>query len=216
MDWHTGAGGLIGNVEALENLCGKPGWIAFSSDTDHIIPQFRTFIEASPYLTIATTGPEGPDCSPRGDAPGFVHVQDEKTILIPDRVGDNRISSLRNVIQDPRVALHFLVPGSDESLRVRGRAAISNSSTLLQLFRANGKPPRTVMIVSVDHARFHCGKALKRARLWNARGRAETKVPGLNSVAAAVQWRRYRELLFNWRMRSETRVTLHAARDPFK
>jgi uncharacterized protein len=198
MDWQTGGGGLISSLHELESLCGRPGWVAFSSDTDRIIPQVRTFIEASPYVTIATIGPDGPDCSPRGDLPGFVQVRDEKTILIPDRVGDNRIASLRNLIHDSRLALHFIVPGSDESLRVKGRAAISNSADLLQLFKANSKPPRTVIIVSVEHAHFHCGKALKRARLWKHSGRRQTKVPGLNSAVAAVQWRRYRDLFSDW------------------
>jgi hypothetical protein len=199
MDWHTSGGGLISSLQSLEGLCGRPGWVAFASDTDRIIPHFRAFIEASPYLTIATNGPGGPDCSPRGDSCGFVQVQDEKTLLIPDRVGNNRIETLRNLIHDARVSLHFLVPGRDESLRVRGHAAISNSSDLLELFRVNGKLPRTVIIVSVDQAYLHCGKAIKRARLWKSSERQLTKLPGLNSVTAAVQWRRCRDAFFRRR-----------------
>src|SRR5579884_1928978 len=125
MDIGRHEGGLISSIEALEELCGPPSWIALASDTDRIIPHYRTFIEASSYVTLATVGPEGPDCSPRGDQPGFVQVRDEKTLLIPDRVGNNRIETLRNLMHDPRIALHFIVPGCDESLRVKGQAAVS-------------------------------------------------------------------------------------------
>jgi uncharacterized protein len=198
MDFSARKGGLISTVESLEELCGKPGWVALASDTDRIIPKYRNFIEASPYVTIATVGEHGPDCSPRGDAPGFVQVRDEKTLLIPDRVGNNRIETLHNLIHDPRIALHFLVPGSNETLRVKGKAAISNSSSLVQFFTSNGKPPRTVIIVSVERAYFHCGKALRRAGIWtNAREHAE--VSGLNSVTASVQWRRCRDVLLGKR-----------------
>jgi uncharacterized protein len=190
MDRHTGRGGLISSLHALETLCGKPGWVAFASDTDRIIPQYRAFIEASPYVAVATNGPDGPDCSPRGDSFGFVQVPDERTVLIPDRAGNNRIETLRNLIHDPRVALHFLVPGREESLRVKGHAAVSDSAELLDLFRANGKPPRTVIIVSVERAYMHCGKAVKRARLWNSSQRPATGLAGLNSITAAIQRRR--------------------------
>ncbi len=194
MDFKTSEGGLISTVEALEELCGKPGWVALASDTDRIIPKYRIFIEASPYVTLATIGEHGPDCSPRGDSPGFVRVRDERTLLIPDRVGNNRIETLRNLVHDPRIALHFLVPGANETLRVKGQAAISNSSSLLQCFSANGKPPRTVIIVSVERAYFHCGKALKRAGIWMNLNQ-QAKVPGLNLVTASVQWRRCRDVL---------------------
>jgi PPOX class probable FMN-dependent enzyme len=194
MDFSTSEGGLISTIESLEGLCGKPGWVALASDTDRIIPKYRKFIEASPYVTLATVGEHGPDCSPRGDAPGFVQVRDEKTLLVPDRAGNNRIETLRNLIHDPRIALHFLVPGSNESLRVKGQAAISNSSSLLQSFRANGKPARTVIIVSVERAYFHCGKALKRSGVWTS-AEQQADVSGLNSVTASVQWRRFRDLL---------------------
>ncbi len=193
MDFTTSEGGLISTVGALEELCGKPGWVAFASDTDRIIPKYRSFIEASPYVTLATIGDHGPDCSPRGDSPGFVQVRDEKTLLIPDRLGNNRIETLHNLVHDPRIALHFLVPGSNETLRVKGQAAISNSSSLLQSFRANGKLPRTVIIVSVERAYFHCGKALKRAGIWMNKDQP-AKVSGLNSVTASVQWGRWRNL----------------------
>lgn len=194
MDISSSEGGLISSLEALERLCGQPGWVALASDTDRIIPKYCAVIEASPYVTIATVGPEGPDCSPRGDAPGFVQVSDEKTLLIPDRVGNNRIETLRNLVHDPRIALHFLVPGCDETLRVKGHAAISNNSTLLQTMVTNGKPPRTVIIVSVERAYFHCGKALKRSRLWaNAKQPSAASMPGPNAMMAAVQWGRLRE-----------------------
>jgi PPOX class probable FMN-dependent enzyme len=194
MDVSSSEGGLISSLEALESLCGQPGWVALASDTDRIIPKYRAFIEASPYVTIATGGPEGPDCSPRGDAPGFVRVSDEKTLLIPDRVGNNRIETLRNLVRDPRIALHFLVPGCGETLRVKGHAAISNNSILLQTMVANGKLPRTVIIVSVERAYFHCGKALKRSRLWeNVKQPSAARMPSPNAMLASVQWGRLRE-----------------------
>ena len=194
MDVSSSEGGLISSLEALENLCGQPSWVALASDTDRIIPKYRCFIEASPYVTIATGGPEGPDCSPRGDAPGFVRVSDEKTLLIPDRVGNNRIETLRNLVRDPRIALHFLVPGCGETLRVKGHAAISNNSILLQTMVANGKLPRTVIIVSVERAYFHCGKALKRSRLWeNVKQPSAARMPSPNAMMASVQWDRLRE-----------------------
>ena len=137
-------------------------------EIDHISPEYRTFIEASPFFALSTCGPEGLDCSPRGDDPGFVRVADEKTLMIPDRRGNNRIDSLRNIVRDPRVSLLFLVPGVGETFRVIGRATISTDPELCESFIFAGKTPRSVIIVAVERVYFQCSKAIIRSRLWDA------------------------------------------------
>src|SRR5262249_54774573 len=129
---------------------------------------YRAFIEAAPFVAIATCAPEGLDCSPRGDAPGFVRLHDEKTLLIPDRPGNNRTDSLRNILRDPRVALLVLVPGAGETFRDNGRAGISIDPALRESFAVNGKPARAVIVVTVERAYFQCSKAIVRSKLWDA------------------------------------------------
>src|SRR5256885_12087906 len=140
----------ITTVEQLEALYGRPSGAAVWKEIEHINAQYRAFIEAAPFFVLASVGPEGVDCSPRGDAPGFVRVADERTLLIPDRRGNNRIDSLRNILADPRVALLFLIPGCGETIRITGRAAISIDPKLTQSFLVEGKAPRSVLVVSVD------------------------------------------------------------------
>jgi len=120
---------IVTSVEALERIYGEPYGPSIAKETDRITPQYGAFIEAAPFFALATAGPDGLDCSPRGDAPGFVRIHDEKTLLVPDRRGNNRIDSLRNMLSDPRVALLFLIPGCGETIRVNGRAAISTASS---------------------------------------------------------------------------------------
>jgi hypothetical protein len=135
---------------------------------------------------LATSGPEGPDCSPRGDAPGFVRVVDERTLLLPDRRGNNRIDSLRNVLHDPRVGLLFLLPGLGETLRVNGRAHISAEPELLRSFAVDGKAPRTVLVVTVEALYFQCSRAVVRADLWDPeRHLAKDAVPSPGRILAA-------------------------------
>ena len=140
---------------------------------DHVHPHYRAFIEASPFAMLATAGPDGLDASPRGDPAGFVVVEDEKTLLLPDRRGNNRIDSLRNILADPRVALLFLVPGVGETLRVNGLGRISTDPALLERFGMDGKLPRSVLVVEVQTVYFQCSRALLRSRLWDA----STQVP---------------------------------------
>jgi predicted pyridoxine 5'-phosphate oxidase superfamily flavin-nucleotide-binding protein len=130
---------LVTSVAALEALYDAPPWAAVAKETDTLIAPYRAFIELAPYLTLATVGAEGVDCSPRGDAPGFVRILDEKTLLIPNRNGNNRIESLRNIVRDPRIAIHFLIPGCAESLRLKGRAAISADPALTASLAIDGK-----------------------------------------------------------------------------
>jgi PPOX class probable FMN-dependent enzyme len=159
-------GYLVTTVEALESLFEQAIGPSILKEIDHINAPYRALIEAAPFFALATSGPDGMDCSPRGDAPGFVRVQDEKTLLVPDRRGNNRIDSMRNIIHDPRVALLFLIPGCGETLRVNGRAAISTDPALCESFVVQGKAPRVVLVVTVDRVYYQCPKAIVRSKLW--------------------------------------------------
>ena len=146
-----------------------------------IHPLYRRYIEAAPFVVLATRGPQGLDTSPRGDAPGFVQVADATTLLLPDRRGNDRIDSLRNVLHDPQVALQFLIPGVPEVLRVNGTARISASPALCERFVVDGKWPATVLVITVNLVFFQCARAIKRSRLWDPaaqRDRAELPSPG--------------------------------------
>jgi PPOX class probable FMN-dependent enzyme len=127
----------------------------------------KAFIAASPFLCLATSSASGADVTPRGDRPGFVHVLDDHTLLVPDWPGNNRLDSLGNVVANPAVGLLFFVPGVLETLRVNGRAAISTDDALLAQWDVGGKRPRSVLRVTVAEAYMHCGKALIRSRLWD-------------------------------------------------
>jgi uncharacterized protein len=158
---------LIRDEAALAAIYGESPAGAIAKEVDFIHPHYRAMIEASPFVVLATSGPEGLDCSPRGDPAGFVHVLDDKTLLVPDRRGNNRIDSLRNIIRDDRVALLFLIPGVGETLRVNGRAAISVAPALIERFPYRGTLPRSVIVVRAESVYFQCPKALVRSELWN-------------------------------------------------
>lgn len=158
----------IADLGTLEALYGAPSEASLRKEVDHVHPHYRAFIEAAPFVLMATSGPGGLDVSPRGDPPGFVAVEDPRTLLLPDRRGNNRIDSLRNLIADPRIALLFLIPGIGETLRVNGRASISVDPALLARFPADGgKLPRSVIVVAVEAVYFQCQKALVRSALWD-------------------------------------------------
>ena len=174
-------------IEQLEALYGLPAGAAVVKEIDHISPEYRTFIEASPFFALATNGPEGVDVSPRGDDPGFVRVADPKTLLIPDRRGNNRIDSLRNIVRDPRVSLLFLVPGVGETFRVIGRASISTDPALTESFVFAGKTPRSVIVVAVESVYFQCSKAIIRSKLWDPSRHVErTSLPSNGTILAAI------------------------------
>jgi len=176
---------LITTIADLESLYGEVNKGSLLKETDRIVPEYRALIEASPFLALATRGPEGLDCSPRGDGPGFVRVEDEKTLLLPDRRGNNRIDSLKNIVRDPGVALLFLIPGIGETLRVNGRAAISTDPELMQSFAVNGKLPRCVLIVHVESIYFHCSKAIVRSKLWDETTKIDRKsLPSTGTIIA--------------------------------
>jgi PPOX class probable FMN-dependent enzyme len=157
----------ITSLEQLEALYGQPSDASIVKEVDWITPHYRAMIEASPFAVLGTSGPEGLDCSPRGDLPGFVRVADERTLLLPDRRGNNRADSLRNIVRDPRVALLLFIPGVNQTLRVNGRAYLSIEPALLESFAMEGKAPRCVVVVEVETVFFQCARALVRSELWN-------------------------------------------------
>src|SRR3982751_6847610 len=166
---------IIATIEQLEAIYGKPNEASTVKVADRITPQYRVLIDKSPFATLASCGPEGLDCSPRGDLPGFVRVHDEKTLMMPDRRGNNRVDSLRNIVRDPRIALLFLIPGSDSTLRVNGRAQVSCAADLLASFAIDGRGPRTVIVMTVDEIYFQCARAIVRSDLWNPDKRVDPK-----------------------------------------
>ena len=174
---------MLTTIEQLEALYGEPHERAVRKEIPYVNEDYRAFIEFAPFVVLATAGPEGLDCSPRGDTPGFVRIIDERTLAIPDRVGNNRIDSLRNIIAEPHLALLFVVPGVGETLRVNGRGRICADPALLESFAVEGKLPRTVLLVDVDAVYFHCSKALARSRLWDpARHVERSRLPSAGAI----------------------------------
>ncbi|MBV9327573.1 MAG: pyridoxamine 5'-phosphate oxidase family protein [Chloroflexi bacterium] len=177
----------ITTIEQLEALYGEPSQASRVKEVSWITPHYRAMIEASPFAVLGTSGPEGLDCSPRGDLPGFVRVADDKTLLLPDRRGNNRADSLRNIIRDPRVALLFFLPGLDYTLRVNGRAYLSTDSGLLQSFVMEGKAPRCVVVIEADAVFFQCARALLRSDLWNSAKHLDpSQLPTSGQILAAL------------------------------
>ncbi|MCK1653084.1 pyridoxamine 5'-phosphate oxidase family protein [Bradyrhizobium sp. 149] len=166
---------VIETVEQLEAIYGVTNDASTVKVADNVTPLYRVFIEKAPFAALATIGPEGIDCSPRGDLPGFVRIHDPKTLMLPDRRGNNRVDSLRNIVRDPRVALMFLIPGSGTAIRVNGRAHLSVDPELLASFKVDGKAPRSVMVMNVDEIYFQCARAIVRSDLWNPDKRIDPK-----------------------------------------
>jgi PPOX class probable FMN-dependent enzyme len=178
---------IIATVEELEVIYGHPNDASTVKVADRVTPPYRILIEKSPFAALATAGPEGLDCSPRGDLPGFVRIHDEKTLMMPDRRGNNRIDSLRNIVRDPRVALLFLIPGSGSTLRVNGNAHLSRDAELLASFKMDGKAPRSVIVMAVEEIYFQCARAIVRADLWNPDKRVDPKtLPTPGQILAAM------------------------------
>lgn len=180
----------VTTTQALENLYGAIARPSIVKETDHIHPIYRPFIESAPFAILASSGSGGLDASPRGDQAGFVHIEDSKTLYLPDRRGNNRIDTLRNIVEDPRVALLFLVPGVGETLRVNGTAQISVHPDLLSRFAVNGQHPKSVLRITVTSVYFQCSRAVIRAGLWDAsrqveRGTLPTAGQILKDISAA-------------------------------
>ncbi len=182
---------MIRTLAELEAIYGTPVEAATVKEVDFVSPEYRRLIEASPFAVLATSGPEGLDCSPRGDQPGFVRVHDDRTLMLPDRRGNNRVDSLRNIVRDPRVALLFVIPGFGNTLRVNGRAHLSADAGLLESFKVDGRPPRSVMVMTVEAVYFQCARAILRSDLWNAARHVDPKtLPSAGLILAALSKQR--------------------------
>jgi len=178
---------IIRDVAALEALYGAVNETSSLKEITYLHPSYAAFIKASPFAVLATAGAHGLDASPRGDGPGFVEIVDDKTLLLADRRGNNRIDSLRNVLQSPYVALLFLVPGIGETLRVNGRAEITIDPELIACFTVHDKPPRSLLRIQIDSVFFQCSRALIRSELWNPdRQLPRSALPSTGEILAAV------------------------------
>jgi uncharacterized protein len=176
MDDRTADLNAIGSETALRGLYAAPMELALLKQLDRLDPHCRNFLAHSPFCVIASTRPgKGTDVSPRGDAPGFARVLDDSTIAIPDRPGNNRLDTMSNIVADAEVGLLFFIPGIDETLRINGTAKLSHDPELLAASAVNGREPRLVILVTVKEAFLHCGKALKRSKLWHGDYRVDKK-----------------------------------------
>lgn len=179
-------GHIIDSIEALEAIYNTPSEASQVKESTVVTDEYRRLIEASPFVALASCGQEGMDCSPRGDLKGFVRIHDQKTLMIPDRRGNNRVDTLRNIVLDPRIALLFLIPGAGTTLRVNGRAKLSTDPALLQSFEEQGKPPRSVIIIDIDVIYFQCARAILRSKLWDAAAQVDEKtLPSAGDILAA-------------------------------
>jgi PPOX class probable FMN-dependent enzyme len=176
----------IESREALRALYGPVLGLAERKVIHRLDKHCRNFIALSPFLVLASADPEGGvDASPRGDPPGFVHVLDDTTLLLPDRRGNNRLDTFNNVLQAPNVGLIFFVPGIGETLRVNGRAHATTDESLLAAAAVNGKAPTAGLVIKVDEAFFHCAKAVIRSKLWDPARHAERgSFPSLGQILA--------------------------------
>tara|TARA_R110000850_G_scaffold9102_5_gene33572 strand:+ start:1680 stop:2288 length:609 start_codon:yes stop_codon:yes gene_type:complete len=158
---------ILKTVAELEAIYGETSEASLIKVSDCLTHGYRKMMEASPLVVLATSGPEGLDCSPRGDPGQVITIKDERTLILPDRRGNNRIDSLRNIVRDGRVALLFLIPGSNSTLRVNGQAEISVDADLLAGLSMEGKPPRSAIVITIGEIYFQCARALMRAQLWD-------------------------------------------------
>ena len=201
---------ILNDLAALERLYGKPAEGSVIKEVDYLHPHYRAFIEAAPFLVLATSGPGGLDASPRGDSAGFVAVEDEKTLLIPDRRGNKRVDSLRNLLVDDRVGLLFLIPGIAETLRVNGRAAISVDPALLARFSVEGKAPLSVLVVRIESVYFQCSRAIVRSGLWDAERQIErAALPSVGTILADLSQHRLGGEAYDRELPERVRTTLY-------
>lgn len=168
----------IETIEALEALYGTPGEASLVKVTPRLIPAYRAWIERSQFCVISTVGPDGTDGSPRGDAGAVARIADDRTLLIPDWRGNNRIDTLRNIVRDGRISLMFMVAGSNTVIRVNGMAIVSADAALVESFEQQGKHPRSVIVVTIGEVYPQCARAVMRAGLWTDGDQSE----GLPSV----------------------------------
>lgn len=177
----------VRTLAELEALYEVPVPTSVTKEIDHLTELHRAYIEASPFVIVATSGPGGLDCSPRGDPPGFVRVVDDRTLLLPDRRGNNRLDSLRNLVVDPRIGLLFLVPGVGVTMRVNGTSEITTDAQLRESFAIDGKSPTTVIVVTAESVYTQCPKALIRSHLWDpSRHRQPSELPSVGEILEAI------------------------------
>lgn len=178
---------ILRTVAELEALYDAPVPTSITKEVSYLTEQHRAYVEASPFVVVSTAGPGGLDCSPRGDPPGFVRVADERTLQIPDRRGNNRLDTLRNLVVDPRIGLLFLVPGIGVTLRVNGTAELSTDLELRQSFEIDGKLPALVIVVTTTAVYTQCPKALIRSSLWDVtRHRDPDDLPSMGAIMEAI------------------------------
>jgi hypothetical protein len=200
----------ISSIAELEALYGEPSEASLLKEVDRVVPEYRAFIEASPFVALATRGPEGLDCSPRGDGTGFVRVRDEKTLVMPDRRGNNRLDSLRNILRDPQVGLLFLIPGIGETLRINGRATLSIEPSLIESFAVDGKMPKSVIVIEVETVYFQCARAILRSELWNPQKHvARGNLPSAGQILAALSANRFDGQSYDAALPERQRTTLY-------
>ena len=167
---------LIETAQDLRTRYGEPSENSVRKSLDRLDRHCRRFIELSPFVVLATSGADGrADCSPRGDPPGFVAILDEKTVLLPDRRGNNRTDSLKNILENPHVGLLFMIPGANETLRLNGRATLTADPERLEPLAVNGRAPRSGLLIEVEEVFLQCTKALVRSRLWTDESRVDRK-----------------------------------------
>jgi PPOX class probable FMN-dependent enzyme len=177
----------ITTEKQLASLFGTAGEGSIAKETSVLHPVYQEWIKASPFAVLATVGRAGLDVSPRGDPAPLVRIVNEKTILLPERRGNNRVDGLRNILHDPRVALIFFIPGIRESIRVNGKASITVDPTILQSFAVNGALPKCVLEIAVDTVFFQCGRALLRSGLWELENHRHPKdVPSAGAILSAL------------------------------
>ena len=158
----------VKTIAELEEIYGEPIPASITKVCARLTPNYRKWIEASRFLILSTVGPEGTDASPRGDDGPVVQIHDDRTLLLPDWRGNNRIDSLRNIVRDNRVSLMFIVPGSNNVVRVNGTAILTTDEKTKEKFKKNGKLPRTVIVLTIQEVYFQCAKALMRSKLWTS------------------------------------------------
>jgi PPOX class probable FMN-dependent enzyme len=178
---------IISSIDELEAIYGEIVPAAKIKVLDHISEHYGAFIAAAPFVILSTSGPEGLDCSPRGDPRGFVRIHDARTLMIPDRRGNNRVDSLRNIVRDPRIALLFMIPGIGETMRVNGTATLSTNADLRESFAIEGKAPACVIVITVNEIYTQCQKALIRSKLWDPASRiARSELPTVGAMLSAI------------------------------
>jgi PPOX class probable FMN-dependent enzyme len=178
----TAAQHTITSMDALAALFDQVGAASIQKECSYLHPVYQQWIKASPFAVLSTAGPDGLDTSPRGDPASLVTIADQHTLLLPERRGNNRVDSLRNILHDPRVSLLFLIPGVGETMRVNGRARIVVTPDLLAVLAMNGTPPRCIIEIKVDCVFFQCARALQRSKLWQ--GMPATAPDGIPSAGA--------------------------------